>query len=235
VRGATYLFALVNYAVGQGAIVYFVNRSRGVPLWRGSSAVLLVMGIHILILLLLATLGVFVAPNLPPAMRTIVLVAHAALLVYVVLLWARPAILHSRPVLEVLYSAGFGGHLRSLLVRLPHTVSLMLFTYLSLRAFKVDVPVAQAVLYLPVVYFISVLPISVMGLGTTQAAMIHFFASYAPGTLDRQRETVFAASLGAQAVALAVQLGVALLCMRSQLGRSLPREQEILSSADKGA
>src|SRR4051812_43233227 len=31
-RGATYLWALVNYAVGQGALVYFVRRSRGVPL-----------------------------------------------------------------------------------------------------------------------------------------------------------------------------------------------------------
>src|SRR5262245_14508483 len=29
VRGATYLLALLNYALGQGAIVYFVNRSRG--------------------------------------------------------------------------------------------------------------------------------------------------------------------------------------------------------------
>src|SRR5688500_17781121 len=54
VRGATYLLALVNYALGQGAIVYFVNRSRGVPVMRGTAAVLLVMGINVLVLLMLA-------------------------------------------------------------------------------------------------------------------------------------------------------------------------------------
>src|SRR3954452_2762336 len=30
VRGATYILATINYALGQGTIVYFVNRSRGV-------------------------------------------------------------------------------------------------------------------------------------------------------------------------------------------------------------
>src|SRR3954452_23220094 len=57
VRGATYLLALVNYALGQGAIVYFVNRSRGVPVSRGTAAVLLIMGINLLLLLVLASLG----------------------------------------------------------------------------------------------------------------------------------------------------------------------------------
>src|SRR5688572_30620310 len=45
-RGATYVLALVNYALGQGAMVYFVNRSRGVPVVRGAAAILLIMGIN---------------------------------------------------------------------------------------------------------------------------------------------------------------------------------------------
>ncbi len=40
-RGATYLLAAVNYNVGQGAIVYFVHRARGVPVVRGLATVLL--------------------------------------------------------------------------------------------------------------------------------------------------------------------------------------------------
>ena len=230
VRGATYVLALVNYVVGQGAIVYFVKRSRGVPVVRSSSTVLLIMGIHILILLLLTTLGLFLAPDLPGSLRTVVLLAHLALLVYIVLLVIRPRFLVSRPILDVLFSAGLSGHLRAIGVRLPHTLSLVFFTYMSLRAFKVDVPFTQAVLYLPVVYFIAVLPISAMGLGTTQAAMIHFFAAYAPGTLEQQRQTVFASSLAAQAIALVVQVGIALVCMRSQLARELPTEADVTAA-----
>ncbi len=222
VRGATYVLALVNYVVGQGAIVYFVKRSRGVPVVRSSSTVLLIMGIHILILLLLTTLGLFLAPNLPGSLRNVVFAGHAALLGYVVLLIVRPRFLVARPILDVCFSAGLAGHLRAIAVRLPHTLSLVFFTYTTLLAFNVNVPITQAVLYLPVVYFIAVLPISAMGLGTTQAAMIHFFAAYAPGTVAQQRETVFAASLAGQAIALIVQVGIALVCMRSQLAREIP-------------
>ena len=42
----------------------------------------------------------------------------------------------------------------------------------------------------PVVFFIGVLPISVQGLGTTQAAMIFFFARYAPGDGTAQEAVV---------------------------------------------
>jgi hypothetical protein len=227
VRGATYVLALVNYVVGQGAIVYFVKRSRGVPVVRSSSTVLLIMGIHILILLLLTTLGLFLAPDLPASLRNLVLGAHVALLAYAVLLVIRPRFLITRPILDVCFSAGLSGHLRAIAVRLPHTVSLVLFTFASLRAFDVRVPIEQAVLYLPIVYFIAVLPISAMGLGTTQAAMIHFFATYAPGTQAQQRETVFAASLASQAIALVVQVGIAVVCMRSQLARELPTAADV--------
>ena len=145
VRGATYLLALVNYSVGQGAIVYFVNRSRGIPLLRGTAAVLLVMGTNILLLLVFATIGLLVAPDLPPALRKIVFGAYAALAVYAVLLLLKPRWLTSRPVFDVLFAAGVSGHLRALLVRIPHIGILMVFTFASLRAFGVQVPAAQAV------------------------------------------------------------------------------------------
>ena len=87
----------------------------------------------------------------------------------------------------MLLGAGLGGHLRALLVRLPHIAILFTFQIFMLRGFGVAVPVLQAIAALPVVFFIAVLPISVQGLGTTQAAMIFFFARYAPGTATRSR------------------------------------------------
>jgi hypothetical protein len=224
VRGATYLLALVNYTVGQGAIVYFVNRSRGVPLLRGTAAVLLVMGTNILLLLVFASIGMLIAPDLPPALRRIVLGAYVALAAYLVLLVLRPRWLTSRPIFDVLFAAGVSGHLRALLVRIPHISILMVFSYTSLRAFGVQVPVSQAILYLPIVYFIAVLPIAVMGLGTTQVAMIYFLSSYVPGAAHdpaKAAAAITAATLGSQAVALAVQATLGAFCMRNQLARSL--------------
>jgi hypothetical protein len=224
VRGATYLLALVNYTVGQGAIVYFVNRSRGIPLLRGTAAVLLIMGTNILLLLIFASIGLAVSPDMPPELRKIVFGAYAALAVYSILLVLRPRWLTSRPIFDVLFAAGVSGHLRTVLVRVPHLGILMVFTYTSLRAFGVEVPVSHAILYLPMIYFIGVLPIAVMGLGTTQFMMILLLSRYVPGAAHdpaKAAAAITAASLGGQAVALAIQATLGVFCMRNQLTRDL--------------
>jgi hypothetical protein len=226
VRGATYLLALVNYTVGQGAIVYFVKRSRGVPILRGTAAVLLIMGVNVLMLLVLASVGLLVSKDVPPILRLVVLTAYAGLTVYIVLVALKPRWLVSRPIFDVLLSAGVGGHLRAMAVRLPHILSLMALSWVSLAAFGVVVPVAKAVLCLPIVYFVAVLPISFQGLGTSHAMLIHFFAIYAPGTSNETRwAAVLASSLVSQAIAFILQLSIGLICMRNQLARNLGKEQ----------
>jgi hypothetical protein len=236
VRGATYILALVNYTVGQGAIVYFVNRSRGVPILRGTAAVLLVMGVNILMLLVLASVGLVVSTDVPPALKLIVLVAYAGLAIYIAVVAAKPRWLVSRPIFDVLLSAGVGGHLRSMAVRVPHILTLMVFTWTSLAAFGVTVPIGKAILCLPMVYFVAVLPISFQGLGTSQAMFIHFFAAYAPGATDEARwAVILAATLVAQAIAFVVQLSIGLICMRNQLARSLGKARQTAAPAEEGA
>ncbi len=226
VRGATYLLALINYAVGQGAIIYFVNRSRGVPLLRGTAAVLLVMGVNVLVLLVLASAGLLMTADVPPVLRLVVIMAYGGLAGYIALVAWKPSWLASRPIFDVLLSAGVSGHLRAMAVRLPHILSLMVLSWISLAAFGVVVPVGKAVLCLPIVYFVAVLPISFQGLGTSQAMLIHFFAAYAPGNTDETRwAEVLASSLVCQAIALAIQLSIGLFCIRNQLARNLGTAQ----------
>ncbi|HEY5284487.1 MAG TPA: lysylphosphatidylglycerol synthase domain-containing protein [Polyangia bacterium] len=235
VRGATYLLALVNYTVGQGAIVYFVNRSRGVPILRGTAAVLLVMGVNVLMLLLLASLGLVVAADVPSVFRLVVLVAYAGLAIYIVLVAVKPRWLASRPIFDVLLSAGVGGHLRAMAVRLPHIITLMMLSWFSLAAFGVRVPVDKAVLCLPIVYFVAVLPISFQGLGTSQFMLNYFFSAYAPGVTEGERTAkVVVASLVCQAVAFVLQMIIGVTCMRNQLARNLGRAQ-MEGSATKAA
>jgi hypothetical protein len=133
----------------------------------------------------------------------------------------RPRWLTSRPVFDVLLGAGVRGHLKALAARIPHLSSLILFSYVSLRAFGVRPPLGYAVLCLPVVYFIGVLPISVLGLGTVQAAMVAFFARYAPGDPAFQKATIFACSLISQAVAIGMQGLIGLACLRTHMARDI--------------
>jgi hypothetical protein len=227
VRGSTYILALLNYTVGQGAIVYFVNRSRGVPILRGTAAVLLIMGINVLMLLVLASIGLLVTPNVAPILQLVILIAYAGLAIYIVLVAIKPRWLARQPIFDVLFSAGIKGHLRSMAVRMPHILSLLVLSWVSLAAFGIEVPVAKAILCLPIVYFVAVLPISFQGLGTSQAMLIHFFAEYAPGTTNEARwAAVLTASLVCQAIAFVLQLSIGLVCMRSQLARGLGKPQQ---------
>jgi hypothetical protein len=174
-----------------------------------------------LALLFLATAGLAVAPGIPHAVTVLVAVAWAGLAIYTVAVAVRPRWLANRPVFDVLLGAGLGGHARALLVRLPHIASLIAFQLFMLRAFGVAVPLVVALAVMPVVFFIAVLPISVQGLGTTQAAMVYFFARYAAGDVKAQQAAVLAASLVGQALALAVQATLGVACLRSRVGRAL--------------
>ncbi|HXT99661.1 MAG TPA: hypothetical protein VN903_01625, partial [Polyangia bacterium] len=220
VRGATYLLAAINYNVGQGAIVYFVHKNAGTTIMRGVATVLLVLGVNVLALLFLTTAGMAVAPDLPHIVKIIVALAWGGLAVYVALVVIRPRFL-DQPLFEVLLSAGLAGHARALVVRLPHIAALMAFQFSALRAFGVAVPLGYALATLPIAFFVAVLPISVQGLGTTQAMMVYLFARFAPGAASKQEAAVVAASLSAQAIAFSFQALLGILCLRSRVGRAL--------------
>jgi Lysylphosphatidylglycerol synthase TM region len=220
VRGATYLLAAINYNVGQGAIVYFVHRNAGTTIMRGVATILLVLGTNVLALLFLATAGMTVAPAVPFAVKVLVAVAWGGLAIYVVAVALRPRWL-DKPLFEVLLNAGVGGHLRALAVRVPHIASLVILQFTLLHAFGIQVPLVDALATLPVIFLVAVLPISIQGLGTTQAAMVYFFAQYAPGDPKMREAAVVAASIVGQALASAFQAALGVVCLRSRVGRAL--------------
>jgi hypothetical protein len=220
VRGATYLLAAINYNVGQGAIVYFVHRTAGTTIMRGAATILLVLGTNVLALLFLASGGLAVAPAVPNAVKILVAVAWGGLALYATLIAIRPRWL-DRPIFEVLLNAGLGGYARALAVRIPHIASLIVFQFAILRAFAVRVPLVDALAMLPVTFLVAVLPISVQGLGTTQATMVYFFARYAPGTPAAQEAAVISASLVGQAIAFSFQALLGVACLKSRVGRAL--------------
>jgi hypothetical protein len=113
------------------------------------------------------------------------------------------------------------GHLKAMVVRVPHIAALLAFNLSALRAFGVQVPLAAAIASLPVVMFIAVLPISGAGSWHLAAAMVFFVARYVPPSAGDPKAVVLAASLAAQFMATTVQVLIGLLCMRTRTARGL--------------
>jgi hypothetical protein len=96
------------------------------------------------------------------------------------------------------------------------------------------VPVLTALVYLPAVFFVAALPVSVQGLGLSQAAAVYFFARYAPGG----EAAVLAYSLAMTSVSLVVQvgMGIGFLPAGKRLGmRPESEEDELVDEKKKGA
>lgn len=113
-------------------------------------------------------------------------------------------------LLQPLLAVGILGHIRALVVRLPHLTILTLWHFFALRCFGVQVPLSIAVLYLPVIFAVGSLPISVQGLGTTQLAADYFFTPFAPGG----KEAVLAYSLSMTGISILSNLTLGLLFLR---------------------
>lgn len=217
IRAATYLLAVVQYYVGQAAILGFLRQRRGVPLGRGAGWILFISGINMAVLVILASTGMSRA-QLPeaPWLRWVPPVVGVGALAYFAVIWLKPRRLASISLLAPMFEMGVLGHIKSTLVRLPHVTVLLVWHYLALRWFGVAVPPLVALVYLPAVFFFAALPVSVQGLGLSQWAAVTFFASYAP----HGKAAVLAYSLSVTAVALVIQviMGVIFLRAAQRLG-----------------
>lgn len=66
------------------------------------------------------------------------------------------------------------------LLRAPMFVVALVAHYYSAHAFGIRIPFGQLLTFLPVIFMVAALPVTVAHLGTTQAAWIFFFGAYAP-------------------------------------------------------
>lgn len=232
IRAATYMLAVVNYHAGQAGILGYLHRVGRVPLARASAYILFIVGIWVALLLIFAGGGLLLGGEKARAMAPVLLAFLLGLAVHLMLVVWSPRFLLDPPprgapgaassrfirvrnrlwrvlanILGPIYQIGVVGHLKALVVRVPHLLVLICWHYFALRCFGIDVPVVVAVLYLPVVFAIASLPISVQGLGTSQLAAKYFFAEYAAGG----GEAVVAYSLTMIAISTASNLGMGFL------------------------
>lgn len=218
IRGASYLMSVVNYNLGQGAIILFAKRAKGLSLRLGTGTVLFLMGINLLVMVLLAAgaLALGAAPKAATLWPWVI----GLLVLFIFYLGAvasKPAFLSRIELLQPILRAGVSGHLLALLVRLPHIALVLLAHLLGMLAFDLRPPMDVFFAYLPVMLLISALPISPQGLGTAQVAAVFFFSAYAPGAPKEQAATALAYSLTASGTAMIFMLVIGLFWFRSAM------------------
>ncbi|HEY3359357.1 MAG TPA: hypothetical protein VGQ83_39270 [Polyangia bacterium] len=219
IRGATYLLAIVNYNLGQGGIVYVVGKNRGVGVRRATGTVLLTMGVMFVALLMLAGIGSLIGDGADPRLRAVRWVSGlglSAFVLYLVIIKIRPRFLARREVLKPLFDAGLIGHAKAWLVRFPHVAGHIVFQWLLLRLFHVDLPFGAAAMLLPIIFVISWIPITVQGLGTQQVAALELLGRYSHAAApDLAQGQIVAFSLAQSALFAAFSLVTGLICLRA--------------------
>lgn len=230
VRASTYLLAVLNYHVGQAAIVGYLYRVRRVPLLRASGWILFIIGINVGTLFLLASAGATRTSGQLALLRFIPAVCGIGIVVYAVLLALRPRVLAERRILAPLFEMGIPGHILGVAVRLPHIFVLLVWHFAALHMFGIPVTPGAALLYLPAYFAVSSLPINVNGLGVAQLVAVFFFAPYAvvqAGTANPEaarKAAVIAYSLATSGISIVLQLLLGLLCLRWATRRGLKPE-----------
>lgn len=201
VRAAAYIVALLNPGLGQGAVALSLHRREKVPLLEITSSLLFLVLLEVVQLALYAALGIFVLhPHLTPVFAPIyaVLIGSLALGLYLarrglaplapLFAWIRqrrdPACSFQPggprwQILRTFQLARPWHYGLTLLLKAPNFLLAVLVHYLALQQFGMHIPLGSLLAFLPVVFLVASLPVTVAHLGTSQAAWVYFFAMYA--------------------------------------------------------
>jgi hypothetical protein len=199
VRAASYVVAVFNTNLARGALAAYLARSLGGPLLPLGSTVIFLVLSEYLHLVGWAAGGMLIGRDRVPQdllwMPPLVAASWLALFAYMRLgltpvnlaraLYGRPPLPGDRgirgwSVLRTLREAPLRRYLQIIALRSPMFAVSLVLHYFAVRAFGLEIPFLRLLAFLPIIFMIAALPISVARLGTTQAAWLFFFAGVAP-------------------------------------------------------
>lgn len=190
VRAASYVVGFFNTNAGRGALAAYLWRRLDVPFLELGSTVIFLVLTEYTQLVAWAMLGVF---GFRTEITMSLLPVAGAVAAFWILFFAYTR-LHITPARAVSWlfaprdwqlmrtfrRATAARYVGIVLLRAPMFVVSLLAHYYGARAFGIQIPFAQMLTFLPVIFMAAALPVTVAHLGTTQAAWIYFFGAYAP-------------------------------------------------------
>ncbi|OHD66100.1 MAG: hypothetical protein A2176_04055 [Spirochaetes bacterium RBG_13_51_14] len=187
IRGASYLLMIVDYTLGMGSIAYYLKRLKNIPLARGTGLMFLFNYTTHTSLLLVALAGCLLAVDAPPPWLKQIAVTCTSLLAFSIVFVIALKLLPDRTFFRKLkqsdlvkdyIESSLGVYVINILYRGGFYFTFIIFFYVAVRAFNMDIPFMALILYVPVILLIISMPISAFGLGTSQAAMLILFKNY---------------------------------------------------------
>lgn len=198
VRSASHLLLMLNFFVGQGGMALLMNRWKGISLKRAGSIILFSVFNDYYLLLAFCLAGAFRLPGVDlisffhsteqgDLVRFIVIswLVFILLIAYLRLYLPRPGArirMRKREIFSTFRDAPLTLYFKLMAVKTVNFILGLVTTYFALTAFGLHAPFGYLIVFLPIVWLISAIPITVMGLGTTQAAMLWLVAGIAQGS-----------------------------------------------------
>jgi hypothetical protein len=175
VRAASYVVGFFNTNLGRGAMAAYLSRRLHAPfLELGSTVIFLVLTEYtqLVIWAMLGLLGLRAEVS-----RSLLAVAAGVALFWLLVRWLlAPRDWSISRTFRLATPARYG---QIVLLRAPMFFVSLCLHYYAAQAFGIHIPFWQMLTFLPVIFMLAALPVTVAHLGTTQAAWIFFFSQYA--------------------------------------------------------
>ncbi len=193
VRSVTYLISFLNTNLARAATAYYLKRKLNTAFFPIAGTVLFLTLMEMAQLVVWATGGMWASPlPIPRYLYAVPFVFLAAWLAVVFFTQSRANRNDSGadvgfswkrvsrwPIFQTFVRAPARRYIQVVLLRAPLFAASLCLHYFALKTFGIDIPLPKLVAYLPIIFMLAALPITVAHLGTTQAAWIFFFGDLA--------------------------------------------------------
>jgi hypothetical protein len=176
VRAASYVVGFFNTNLGRGAMAAYLSRRLRAPFLELGSTVLFLVLTEYTQLVLWAMLGL--VGLRAEVSRSLLAVAAGVAVLWLVVRWLLAP--RGWSISRTFRLATPARYSTIVLLRAPMFFVSLVLHYYAAHAFGVHIPFGQMLTFLPVIFMIAALPVTVAHLGSTQAAWIFFFSQYAP-------------------------------------------------------
>jgi len=176
VRAASYVVGFFNTNLGRGAMAGYLSRRLHAPFLELGSTVLFLVFTEYIQLVLWAMLGLLGLRT--EVSRSLLAVAAAVAVLWLVVRWIVAP--RAWSISRSFRLATPGRYGAVVLLRAPMFFVSLVLHYYAAHAFGIYIPFGQMLTFLPVIFMVAALPVTVAHLGSTQAAWIFFFSRYAP-------------------------------------------------------
>lgn len=185
VRAVTYVVSIINTQLAQVALALYFHRRFHTPIAEITSTVIMLILLEVTNLTSFATIGTIAFPGGAPFVLVVLPLGLGGFWILITHLargglgalgerFGNHTLLHAfralRPAQALAILALKGA---------VFLLSLFVHKY-ALTLFGIDIPTRLLLTFLPLVFMIGALPVTVAHLGTSQAAWIFFFQDYAP-------------------------------------------------------